>query len=162
VCSTRNADMVRSIGADRVVDYTKEDFTRGAQRYDVIIDNVGNHTLSDLRRALKPEGRYVMVGGPSGRWLDPLPRALGLFVVSRFASQDMRFFIAELTKKDLTVLSELLQSGKVTPMIDRTYDFGHIRDAIAYLETGRARAKVVVTIDSAAAVAASTSSPRRK
>lgn len=147
VCSTRNVDMVRSIGADHVVDYTKENFTAGAERYDVIVDNVGNHSLSALRHVLTPHGRYVIVGGPAGRWIDPLPRVASAFVLSRFVSQDMRFFVAKLNGNDLTVLRDLMQSGKVTSVIDRRYRFDEIREAIRYLETGRARGKVVVTMD---------------
>jgi NADPH:quinone reductase-like Zn-dependent oxidoreductase len=147
VCSGRNVDMVRSIGADHVIDYTREDFTRGTQRYDLIVDNVGNHSLRTLGRVLKPEGRYVMVGGPSGRWFDPLPRAFGAWALSRFGSQEMRFFIAELNKEDLTALRDLMQSGKVTPVVDRRYTLSEVQSAIRYLETGRARGKVVVTMD---------------
>jgi NADPH:quinone reductase-like Zn-dependent oxidoreductase len=147
VCSTRNVELVRSIGADSVIDYTKEDFTKGAQRYDLIIDNVGNHSLSDVRHVLTPNGRYVMIGGPAGRWVDPIPRAFASAVMSRFVSQDMRFFVAQLNPKDLAVLSELLQSGKVTPVIDRRYKLSEIQDAVRYLETGRARGKVVITMD---------------
>jgi NADPH:quinone reductase-like Zn-dependent oxidoreductase len=147
VCSTRNVDLVRSIGADHVLDYTKADFTRGAERYDLIVDNVGNHSLPALRRVLKPDGKYVMVGGPSGRWIDPLPRAAGAFLLSRFGSQDMRFFLSALNKQDLTVLSDLMQAGKVTPVIDRRYRLSEIESAIRYLEGGRARGKVVVTVD---------------
>src|SRR5438309_6821960 len=110
VCSTRNVDMVRSIGADRVIDYTREDFTKSAQRYDLMIDTVGNHSLLECRRALNPKGRYIMVGGPAGRWIDPGPRALNAFVLSRFVSQDMRMFLAELNKVDLTILRDPLQS----------------------------------------------------
>jgi NADPH:quinone reductase-like Zn-dependent oxidoreductase len=146
VCSARNADMVRSLGADRIVDYAKEDFTKGAQRYDVIIDIVGNHSVSEVRRVLTPHGRYVMVGGPSGRWLDPLPRAFSLLVTSWFVDQDLRFFIASLNKKDLTFVRDLMQAGKVTPAIDRTYQLSEIRDAIGYQEAGHARAKVVVKV----------------
>jgi NADPH:quinone reductase-like Zn-dependent oxidoreductase len=139
--------MVRSIGADTVIDYTKEDFTKSAQRYDVILDNVGNHSLSDLRRVVKPEGRYVMVGGPSGRWLDPLPRAFNALVQSWFVDQEMSFFMSELNKKDMTVLRDLMAAGKVTPVIDRTYKLSEAAEAIRYLEAGRARGKVIVTID---------------
>jgi NADPH:quinone reductase-like Zn-dependent oxidoreductase len=147
VCSTRNVDLVRSIGADRVIDYTKDDFTKGAERYDVVLDNVGNHSLSDLRRVVNPEGNYVMVGGPSGRWIDPLPRAFGAMVLSRFVSQDMSMFLAALTKKDLTVLSDLMAAGKVKPVIDRRYKLSEVGEAIGYLETGRARGKVVITME---------------
>jgi NADPH:quinone reductase-like Zn-dependent oxidoreductase len=147
VCSTRNVEMVRSIGADNVVDYTKEDFTKGAQRYDVILDNVGNHSLSDLRRVMTPDGNYVMVGGPSGRWLDPMPRAFGAVVQSWFVSQEMSMFISQLNKKDMTVLRDLIAAGKVTPVIDRTYKLSEVGKAVEYLETGRARGKVVITMD---------------
>ncbi len=146
VCSTRNVELVKSIGADQVIDYTKENFTEGTQRYDLILDNVGNHSLSDTRRALKPTGRYVMVGGPSGKWVDPMPRAFGAMVQSRFVDQDMSFFMSELNKKDLTFLRDLMASGKVTPVIDRTYPLSDVAEAIRYLETGRARGKVVVTM----------------
>ncbi|HSB18868.1 MAG TPA: NAD(P)-dependent alcohol dehydrogenase [Anaeromyxobacteraceae bacterium] len=147
VCSTRNVDLVRSIGADRVIDYTREDFTRGAHRYDVILDCVGNHSLLDSRRVLNPRGTYVMVGGPAGRWIDPLPRALEALVLSRFVSQDMAFFLAELNKKDLTILRDLLQAGKLTPVIDRRYGLGEVPAAIRYLEQGHARGKVVITVE---------------
>ena len=147
VCSTRNVDMVRSLGADHVIDYTKEDFTERGERYDVVIDNVGNHSLWSLRRVLAPGGRYVMVGGPSGRWIDPLPRAARARVISAFTDHDMRFFVSRLSKKDLTVLGDLARAGTMTPVIDRRYPFGEIEQAIAYLETGRARGKVVVTME---------------
>ena len=101
VCSTRNVELVRSIGADRVIDYTREDFTKSGERYDLILDNVGNRSLSECRRALKPTGRYVMVGGPPGRWIDPLPRAGGAFLMSRFVSQELLFFVAQLNPQDL-------------------------------------------------------------
>ena len=146
VCSTRNVNMVRSIGADRVIDYTKEDFTKGAERYDLILDNVGNHSLLESRRALKPKGKYIMVGGPSGRWIDPLPRALNALVLSRFVSQDIRMFLAELNKEDLTILRDLMQAGKVKPVIDRQYRLTEVPEAIRYLEAGHARGKVVITL----------------
>ena len=146
VCSTRNVELVKSIGADQVIDYTKEDFTKRAERYDLVLDNVGNHSLSDTRGVLKPTGRYVMVGGQAGRWLDPLPRAFGAMVQSRFVDQPMSFFIAELNIKDLIFLRDLMANGKVTPVIDRTYKFGEAAEAIRYLEAGRARGKVVVTM----------------
>ncbi len=147
VCSTRNVEMVRSIGADRVIDYTREDFTRSGERYDLILDNVGNHSLLDCRRALAPNGRYVQVGGPSGRWVDPLPRALGAYVLSLFVKQDMGAFLAELDKEDLTTLRDLMQAGKVTPVIDRRYRLSEVPAAIRYLEEGHARGKVVITVE---------------
>jgi len=146
VCSTKNVAMVTSIGADHVIDYTREDFTSGTQRYDLIVDNVGNHSLSALRHVLTPAGKYVMIGGPAGRWLDPLPRAASAFVYSRFVSQDMRFFIASLNGKDLTTLRDLAGAGRLTPVIDRRYPLSDVREAIRYLETGHARGKVVLTM----------------
>ena len=147
VSSTRNVELVRSIGADHVVDYTKEDFTRSARRYDVIIDNVGNHSLSDLRRVLTPNGRYVMIGGPSGQWIDPIPRVVAAAVTSWFVRQEMRFFISQLNPQDLTILRDLIQSGKISPVIDRRYTLSEVPKAIRYLETGRARGKVVIVMD---------------
>jgi NADPH:quinone reductase-like Zn-dependent oxidoreductase len=147
VCSTRNVELVRSLGADRVIDYTREDFTKSGQRYDLILDNVGNHSLLECRRALNPRGRYVIVGGPSGRWLDPMPRALEAFVLSRFVSQDMGMFLAELNKADLNLLRDLMQAGKVRPVVDRRYRLSEVPAAIGYLEQGHARGKVVITLD---------------
>ena len=147
VCSTRNVELVRSLGADRVIDYTAEDFTKNAERYDVVLDNVGNHSVSAMRRVVVPDGKYVMVGGPSGRFIDPLPRVFSAIVQSWFVSQDMGFFLAELNKQDLTILRDLIAAGKVTPVIDRRYKLSEVREAIAYLETGRARGKVVITMD---------------
>ena len=147
VCSTRNVELVRSIGADRVVDYTREDFTKSGERYDLILDNVGNHSLSAMRSVLAPGGRYVMVGGRKGRWIDPLPRALAASVLSRFVSQDMGFFISQLNKEDLTFLGDLMRAGKVRPVIDRRYTLSEVPAAVAYLETGRARGKVVIAIE---------------
>jgi NADPH:quinone reductase-like Zn-dependent oxidoreductase len=119
VCSTRNVELVRSIGADRVIDYTRENFTESAESYDLIIDNVGNHSLGDLRRVLAPQGTYVMIGGPPGRVITPLPRVLKLMIVSRFVSQDLRFFISELNPTDLNLLADMMRAGKVTSVIDR-------------------------------------------
>jgi len=146
VCSTKNAEMVRSIGADRVVDYTKEDFTKSPQRYDAILDAVGNRSLSEFRSVLNPKGRYVMIGGPSGRFLDPLPRMLFAWIFSRFVSQHMGSFLADLNAKDLAVLGDLLQSGKLKPVIDKRYDLRQASEAIRYLEAGHARGKVVIAI----------------
>ncbi|MFL5310520.1 MAG: NAD(P)-dependent alcohol dehydrogenase [Myxococcales bacterium] len=147
VCSTRNVDMVRSIGADHVVDYTKEDYTNGAQRYDVILDNVGNRSLLENRRVLNPKGKYIIVGGPSGRWIDPLPRAASALVLSRFVSQDITMFLAELNQPDLDALRDLMQAGKVKPVIDRRYKLSEAPEAIRYVEAGHARGKVVLTVE---------------
>ena len=152
VCSTRNVDMVRSLGADPVIDYTQEDFTRSGQRYDVILDNVGNHSLSECRRVLNPKGKYVMVGGgginDQGLMGPGLARAITAPVFSWFVSQDMLFFMANLNPKDLTTLCELISSGKVTPVIDRRYGLSEVTEAIRYLEEGHARGKVVITLES--------------
>jgi NADPH:quinone reductase-like Zn-dependent oxidoreductase len=146
VCSTRNVELVRSIGADEVIDYTKENFTDGAQRYDLIIDNVGNHSLSKLKRVLAPDGKYIMIGGPSGGWIDPLPRAFAALAMSKVTGQEMRFFISKMSQTDLTLLADLMASGKVTPVIDRRYPLSEVREAMRYLETGHARGKVVLTM----------------
>jgi NADPH:quinone reductase-like Zn-dependent oxidoreductase len=147
VSSARNHELVRSLGADHVIDYTKQDYTAGAERYDVILDNVGNHSLSDLRRVLNPRGRYVMVGGPPGKWIDPLPAVARAFVYSRFVSQEMGMMLAELKPKDLAALGELMQAGKVKPVIDRRYRLSEVPAAIRYLEAGHARGKVVVAVE---------------
>jgi NADPH:quinone reductase-like Zn-dependent oxidoreductase len=151
VCSTRNLDMVRSLGADQVIDYTKEDFTKSDHRYDVILDNVANRSLSECRRVLKPNGIYVLIGGGGAnenRWLGPgLTQAFKAMVLSKFVSQKMGMMLAELNQKDLTFLADLMQSGKVTPVIDRTYKLSDLPDAIRYLEEGHARGKVVITAD---------------
>jgi NADPH:quinone reductase-like Zn-dependent oxidoreductase len=151
VCSTRNLDLVRSLGADQVIDYTKEDFTKGDQRYDVILDNVANRSLSEIRRVLKPNGIYVLIGGGGaneGRWLGPgLTHALKAMFLSKFVSQKMGMMLAELNHNDLAYLADLMQSGKVTPVIDKTYKLGELGDAIRYLEQGHARGKVVISVD---------------
>jgi hypothetical protein len=150
VCSTRNVDLVRSLGANQVIDYTKEDYTQSAQRYDVIIDNVANHSLIENRRVLNPQGKYVLIGGGGvndGRWIGALARPLKALVLSRFVSQDMGMMLAELNKEDLTVLSNLMQAGKVKPVIDRTYTLSQVPEALRYLEEGHARGKVVIDLE---------------
>lgn len=149
VCSTRNVAMVRSIGADQVIDYTREDFTRTGQGYDLILDIIGNHSFSDLRRALTSAGRVVLVGGrDTGRWLGGLTGVLRAVVLSRFASQKVLPFLASLkTENDLKVLRDLLGDGKVTPVIDRRYRLSEVPEAIRYLEEGHARGKVVITME---------------
>ena len=127
VCSTRNVDMVRSIGADNVIDYTHEDFTQSGQRYDLIVDMAGTHSLSDCRRALTPRGTYVVVGAPSGRWLTGPDRFIKALVLSLFGSQRMVPFITKANKEDLVVVKELIDAGKVTPVIDRSYSLRYLR-----------------------------------
>ncbi len=150
VCSTRNLDMVRSLGADHVIDYTKEDFAKTGQRYDVILDNVPNHSLSDCRRVLTPKGKYVMIGGGGpndGRWVGPFGRVIATMLLSPFVSQEMGMMMADVSQKDLTILGDLMQSGKVTPVIDRRYKLSEVPEAIRYLEEGHARGKVVITLE---------------
>jgi NADPH:quinone reductase-like Zn-dependent oxidoreductase len=149
VCSGRNADMVRSIGADHVIDYTKEDFTESAQRYDLIVDNVGNRSLLECRRVLTPKGKIIIIGGGGvndSRWTGPLVGVLKALMLKPFVTQEMGMMLAEMNTKDLTILADLIQSGKVKPVIDRTYPFSQLPDALRYLEEGHARGKVVVTI----------------
>jgi NADPH:quinone reductase-like Zn-dependent oxidoreductase len=147
VCSTRNLAMVRSLGADRVIDYTQEDFTKGSQRYDLIIDTVGTHSLSDYRRALNPHGSLVIVGSlDRGRWLGPLAGTIDAWLYSPFVSQKFIFLFADLNSEDLDVLRDLMREGKITPVIDRQYALSEVPEAIRYLEQGHARGKVVVTV----------------
>ncbi|HXP47868.1 MAG TPA: NAD(P)-dependent alcohol dehydrogenase [Terriglobales bacterium] len=150
VCSTRNVDMVRSIGADRVIDYTQEDFTKSGQRYDLIFDLVATHSLSAFRRVLNPTGIYVGAGiGPGGSMIGFLARAaLTAPVLSRFASQKFVIFITKITKQDLTVMRDLMEARKVTPVIERRYRLSEVPEAIRYLATGHARAKLVITLES--------------
>ena len=144
VCSTRNVDLVHSLGADRVIDYTREDFTKDSERCDLLLDNVGNRSLSEMQRVLTPNGRCVMAGAPK-KMSAVLTRLLKAFSWSLFASQKFRLFIADLDKNDLTALSALMKDGKVTPAIDRCYPLSEAGNAIAYVEEGHARAKVVIT-----------------
>ncbi|HWC76551.1 MAG TPA: NAD(P)-dependent alcohol dehydrogenase, partial [Blastocatellia bacterium] len=147
VCSTRNVEIVRSIGADEVIDYSEEDFTTSERRYDVILDMIGNHSFSDYRRALTPKGTLLLVGGPdTDPWLAPVSRMLKAFVASPFISQNLRPVLANSRKKDLMILQELLASGKVKPVIDRTYSLSEVPEAVRYLEEGHARGKVVIRV----------------
>lgn len=148
VCSTRNVTMVGSIGADHVIDYTQENFTQSGQHYDLIFDAVGNHSLSDCRRVLSSNGILVLVGGPNkGRILGPLARSIKGLVLSRFVSQRMVMLLTAWSKDDLVVIQKLLDDGKVTPVIDRTYNLSEVPEAIQYLEQGHAQGKVVITLN---------------
>jgi NADPH:quinone reductase-like Zn-dependent oxidoreductase len=146
VCSTRNLDLVRSIGADHVIDYTTEDFTKGGQRYDIVFDGVGKRSLSECRRVLQPNGTLVLVGAADGRWVGPMLPPLKAMVLSRFVSQKLIFFISKRNKADLLLLKDLIETGKVTPVIDRSYPLSDVPAAIRYLEEGHARGKVVITV----------------
>ncbi|MBZ5722269.1 MAG: NAD(P)-dependent alcohol dehydrogenase [Acidobacteriia bacterium] len=145
VCSARNVDMVRSIGADRVIDYTLEDFTKSGQRYDLILDCVGNHSLSACRRVLNPNGICVIAGAPKEPRIF-LTRALAAPVLSRFVSQKFVMFIAKLRKEDLTIMHDLMKAGKVRPVIDKCYRLSEVPEATRYLEEGHVRGKVVITM----------------
>lgn len=147
VCSTRNVPLVQSLGADVAIDYTRQDYTKLGQQYDAVIDMVGNHPVAAHKKVLKPNGVYVIVGGPKGRWLAPLDRIVSAAVQSRFGDQKFGMIMAKITKDDLGVLSELMRSGKVTPVIDRSYPLSEVPEAVRYLETGRARGKVIITVE---------------
>ena len=142
VCSTRNVELVRSIGADHVVDYTREDFTRSGSHYDVVLDNAGSHSLGEYRRVLAADGTLIMNSGAAlgtmaaGRMLSP------------FVRQKLRSFLAKLNREDLIVLCKLIEAGKLTPVIDRTYPLSQTPAAIGYVEAGHARGKVVITVRS--------------
>jgi NADPH:quinone reductase-like Zn-dependent oxidoreductase len=146
VCSTRNLELVRSMGADRVIDYTQEDFTKGAQRYDLFLDCVGNHSLSATTRVLNPKGTYVGAGGTTDNWMiGPLVRAISSLVVSLSGNRKLLMILARPNKQDLTFMREQMESGKIMPVIDRHYRLNEISEAIRYLETGHARGKVIIT-----------------
>lgn len=147
VCSTSKVDMVRSIGADHVIDYTREDFAEGEQRYDLILDIGGNSSLARLRRALAPKGTLVIVGGEGGgRWLGGIDRQLRALLLSPFVGQKLGTFISKENHEDLIVLKELIEAGKVTPVIDRTFPLREAPKAIRYLAAGHARGKVVIAV----------------
>ncbi|MBA2581633.1 MAG: NAD(P)-dependent alcohol dehydrogenase, partial [Thermoleophilaceae bacterium] len=147
VCSTTKLDMVRSIGADRVIDYKRDDIANSGQRYDLILDTGGNRSLSALRRALTPRGTLVIVGGETGgRLLGGTDRQLRALMLSPFVGQKLGTFIASENNADLIVLKGLIESGKVTPAIDRTYPLSEVAAAIRYMEEGHARGKVVITV----------------
>ena len=150
VCSARNVELVQSLGADYVIDYTKEDFTKGDQRYDVVIDNVANHPLSECRRVLTPNGIYVMIGGGSASeqgFVGALGKALNAAVYSRFIKQKMGMMMAQPSTQDLTLLAGMVESGKLKTIIDRTYKLDQVPEAVRYVEEGHARGKVVITVE---------------
>jgi NADPH:quinone reductase-like Zn-dependent oxidoreductase len=148
VCSTRNVEMVRSIGADRVIDYTQEDFTRSGQRYDIFFDAVGNHSLSACRRVLSPKGILIMVGVPNdARLIGILARLIGALVLSLFVSQKLVIFLAKSNREDLTTLGNLMATGKITPVIDRRFSLSEVPDALRYLEKEHAQGKVAIILE---------------
>ncbi len=153
VCSTRNLDLVRSIGADHVIDYTKEDFTKRDQRYDVIFDNVGNHSFSDRRRVLTPNGVCILagIGGAGVKEGQAIGRIAGnLFIargLSSFTDQKFAQYMTKMSKQDLILLGDLIQAGRITPVIDRRYKLSKTPDALRYLSEGHARGKIVITVE---------------
>lgn len=146
VCSTRNVEMVRAIGADHVSDYTREDFTRSGERYDLILDIAGNRPVSESRRALTPAGTLVITGGSGGRWFYGVGRTLGATLLSPFVRHNLRGYISLPENEDLLVLKELLETGKVTPVIDRAYPMSETPEAMSYMGAGHTQGKVVVTV----------------
>lgn len=147
VCSTRNIDLVRSIGADQVIDYTQEDFTRSGQRYDLMFQVAGTRSPSDCRRALTPKGTLVLCSGEGGgRLLGPVGRIIGAVVRSRFGSQRTVMWIAKVTKKDLVALTELIEAETVTPVIDRRYPLGEVPEALRYQGAGHTQGKTVISV----------------
>ncbi|MFF0066706.1 NAD(P)-dependent alcohol dehydrogenase [Streptomyces sp. NPDC005279] len=147
VCSTKKTDLVRSIGADEVIDYTREDFADGPSRYDLILDAAGGRSLSHLRRALGPRGTLVVVGSEEGgRWAQGVDRALRAALLSPFVSQKLRMLVSTENEGDLQLLGKLIEAGKLTPIVDRTYSLSEVPKAIEYLRAGHARGKVVITV----------------
>lgn len=144
--STDNLELVRSLGADHIIDYTRDDFTRRGQRYDLILDPGASRPLLSMRRALAADGTLVLIAPGAGNWIGPVVRIAGAALVSRFSNQTMRAFLADVSRDDLLVLKDLIEAGKVRPVIDRTYPFEEIPEAIRYVESGAARGKVVITV----------------
>jgi NADPH:quinone reductase-like Zn-dependent oxidoreductase len=144
VCSPRNVNIARSIGVDHVIDYTLEDFTRSGQRYDLILGANAHHSIFDYKRALTPEGTFVMAGGGKGRILQA---ALVGPLLSRFGKKKMRFFIAKVNTQDLDFLKGLIEAGRITPVIDRRYPLSEVAEAVRYREEGHAQGKVVITVE---------------
>jgi NADPH:quinone reductase-like Zn-dependent oxidoreductase len=147
VCSAGNVDLVRSIGADDVIDYTREDFATSGKRYDLVFDCFATHSLSACRRVLNSKGIYITVGGPVGSLIGLLAHSIAALVFSRFVSQKFVTFIARWSKEDLLITQELMKSGKIRPVIDRRYRLSEVPEAIRYLEEGHARGKVVITME---------------
>ena len=147
VCSTKNLDLVRSLGADHVIDYTRDNYTAGDERYDLIIDMVGNHSVRVNSRVLKPDGRLIVIGARKGDWIRPLRGVIESLLLSPFIKKEVKFFVAQFSKEDLSTLAELMQEGKVTPVIDRHYPLNETAAAVRYSETGRARGKIIINMD---------------
>ena len=147
VCSGKNAEMVRSIGADHVIDYKTEDYSENSQLYDLIIDMVGNHSLSKNRQVLKPGGTFVIVGGESGDWLGPLAAPIKAMMYSPFVDQEFVMLMAQMRQSDLAVLADLMKAGKLTPVLDRSYALSEVPAAIRYSEEGHAKGKIIINLE---------------
>ncbi len=150
VSSTRNLDLVRSLGADHVIDYTQQDFTQGGTQYDVVMDNVANRGILELRRVLKPQGKLIIIGGggpEDSPWFHAFKAPLKALFVSWFVDQDMAMYVSHHSSEDLATIARLMEEGKVIPVLDRTYPLAQTAEAMTYLETGRARGKVVVVME---------------
>ncbi|HRI52770.1 MAG TPA: NAD(P)-dependent alcohol dehydrogenase [Pseudomonadota bacterium] len=146
VCSTKNVDLVRSLGADQVIDYTRQDFTQGPGRYDLILDNIENRSLADCRRALTPTGTLVLNSGTGAAGLAMLVRLFKPLLLSPFVRQSLRRYVSATNRQDLLVLKQLAESGQLKPVIDKVYPLAETRDALAYIEAGHARGKVVIKV----------------
>jgi len=147
VCSTAQVDLVRSIGADEVIDYTRQDFTETVERYDVILETAGRHPVPQLRRALAPKGTLVIVGSEGGgKWFGGISRQMRAQLISPFVGQKMGTFVAKQNGEDLLTLKELIEAGKVTPVIGATLPLESVSDAVQHMEQGHARGKIVITI----------------
>ena len=147
VCSARNVELVRSLGADRVFDYRSEDYTESDQNYDLIVDMIGNHSLMKNRRVMSEKGTLVIVGGPKGNWMGPLMRPIGAILLSPLVDQQFKMFIAQYNQADLEQLAEYLRTGEVRSVIDQRFTLAEVPDAIRYSEAGRARGKIVIRLD---------------
>ncbi|MGB5335119.1 MAG: NAD(P)-dependent alcohol dehydrogenase [Woeseiaceae bacterium] len=146
VCSTRNVEMVTAIGADHVIDYKKQNYTDGDERYDLIVDMVSNHGLLANTKVIQDSGALVMVGGPTGDWLKPLAGPLKAMLMSPFLDQRVGMMLGRLSPEDLAFIAELMQAGAVTPVIDQRFSLAEVADAIRYSETGRARGKIIINV----------------
>jgi NADPH:quinone reductase-like Zn-dependent oxidoreductase len=147
VCSTRNVNRVYALGADRVIDYRKESYLDSGEEYDLIIDNVGNHSLLANRKVMNDSATLVIVGGQGGDWVGPLIRPLAALVLAPFVKQNFAMFLARMNQDDLAILADMMASGKVTPVIDRRYALAEVPDAIRYSEDGHARGKIIIRMD---------------
>ena len=147
VCSTRNLELVQSLGADHVIDYTQDDYTESGQRFDIIVDMVGNHSLLENRKVIAPDGKFVIVGGAKGNWIGPLMGPIKALFLSPFVGQEFGMMLAQSNQDDLVVLADLMQSGKVTPVIDRRYELSEVPAALEYSEEGHARGKIIISLE---------------